>query len=162
MPESVDQFPALLAMEAVPLFRDLGYRFTAAGEGWAEITFDVSPRTLNLYGIVHGGAWLFLADSAMGGALGTLARPDERVITAQSEFRWLRPLEGSTIRARARVLRRGRTLSHCAVELFDPDGVVIGVGNGTYVILPPETGRKRRNPLPGHDSPGESQPPLPI
>ncbi|MCC6386652.1 MAG: PaaI family thioesterase [Dehalococcoidia bacterium] len=162
MPESVDQFPALLAMEAVPLFRDLGYRFTAAGEGWAEITFDVSPRTLNLYGIVHGGAWLFLADSAMGGALGTVARPDERVITAQAEFRWLRPLQGATIRARARVLRRGRTLSHCAVELFDADGVVIGVGNGTYVILPPETGRKRRHPLPGPESAGESQPPLPL
>ena len=162
MPESVDQFPALLAMEAVPLFRDLGYRFTAAGEGWAEITFDVSPRTLNLYGIVHGGAWLFLADSAMGGALGTLARPDERVITAQSEFRWLRPLEGSTIRARARVLRRGRTLSQCAVELFDPDGVVIGVGNGTYVVLPPEERKRRRRPAAAIAGEIDAQPHLPI
>lgn len=163
MPESVDQFPALLAMEAVPLFRDLGYRFTSAGEGWAEITFDVSARTLNLYGIVHGGAWLFLADSAMGGALGTVAKPGERVITAQSEFRWLRPLQGESIRARARVLRRGRSLSHCAVELFDADGVLIGVGNGTYVILPPEDGHRRRRAHPPAEANGhETQPHLPL
>jgi uncharacterized protein (TIGR00369 family) len=162
VPESVDQFPALLAMEAVPLFRDLGYRFTGAGEGWAEITFDATERTLSLYGIVHGGAYLFLADSAMGGALGTLAKPDERVITAQSEFRWLRPLEGMTIRARARVLRRGRTLSHCSVELFDPDGVVIGVGNGTYVVLPPEERKRRRRPAAAIAGEIDAQPHLPI
>ena len=106
----------------MPLFRDLGYEFSDAGEGWAEITFTASPRTGNVYGIVHGGVWLVLADSAMGGALGTIVGPDDRVITAQSEFRWLRPLKGETIRARARVLRRGRALSHCTVELFDAAG----------------------------------------
>jgi uncharacterized protein (TIGR00369 family) len=138
MSAQLDRFPALRQMQDVPLFRDLGYEFTDAGEGWAEITFTASPRTDNLYGIVHGGVWLVLADSAMGGALGTLVEPDERVITAQSEFRWLRPLEGETIRARARVLRRGRTLSHCTVELFDAAGEQIGLGNGTYVVQTPQ------------------------
>lgn len=155
MGESIDQFPALRAMESVPLFESLGYRFTGAGEGWAEITFEASPRTNNVYGMTHGGAWLFLADSAMGGALGTVAGDDEKVITAQSEFRWLRPLRGRIIRARARVLRRGRTLSHCTVELFDADGVLVGLGNGTYVIVPPER-RRRRKPL------DETQPGLPL
>lgn len=128
-------YPALNAMQAVPLFGDLGYRFSGAGEGWAEIEFTATPRSHNLYGIVHGGVWLLLADSAMGGALGTLVEPDEQVITAQSEFRWLRPLRGETIRARARVLRRGRTLSHCTVDLFDAGDTLVGTGNGTYVVV---------------------------
>ncbi len=137
MSDFENPYPALREMEAVALFGDLGYRFTGAGEGWAEITFTASERTHNLYGIVHGGVWLFLADSAMGGALGTVVDPEERVITVQSEFRWLRPLESETIRARARILRRGRTLSHCTVDLFDEQDRLIGTSNGTYVVQGP-------------------------
>jgi uncharacterized protein (TIGR00369 family) len=121
-------------MEAVPLFGALGYRFTNAGEGWAEITLTPGPQVQNLYGMVHGGAWLFLADSAMGGALGTLAGPDELVITVQFDFRWLRALGEGPLVARGRVLRRGREASHCAVDLVDANGTVLGTGSGTYVV----------------------------
>jgi uncharacterized protein (TIGR00369 family) len=130
-------YAVLREMEAVPLFADLGYRFSAAGAGFAEITFTAGEGSQNLYGIVHGGVWLFLADSAMGGALGTVVEPENRVITAQAEFRWLRPLSGDTIVAKARVLRRGRTVSHCAVELFDEEGQLVGSGSGTYVVQTP-------------------------
>jgi uncharacterized protein (TIGR00369 family) len=138
MDDPLAEYPALREMQAVRLFANVGYRFTGAGEGWSEITLEVNEDNVNLYGILHGGAWLVVADSAMGGALGTLCAADERVITAQSEFRWLRPLSGTILVARARVLRRGRTLSHCTVELFDANGTQVGLGNGTYVILPPE------------------------
>ena len=137
-PESLDRFPALLAMQAVPLFSDLGFHFTEAGDGWAEIVFEATPKTHNVYGILHGGVWLMLADAAMGGALATVAEPDERVITAQSEFRWLRALKGNVIRVHARVLRRGRTLSHCVADLYDDVGEAVGLATGTYVVLPPE------------------------
>jgi len=136
-PDPLAGYPALAEMQAVPLFAAMGYRFTGAGEGWAEITFSASPATMNVYGIVHGGAWLFLADSAMGGALGTVAPHGHRVITTQCDFRWLRALDGETIVARGRVLRRGRTVSHCAVELVDASGRAIGHGSGTYVLVPP-------------------------
>lgn len=133
-----DRYPALGEMQAVPLFAELGYQFTAAGDGWAEITFEATSKTHNLYGIVHGGVWLVLADSAMGGALATVAAPEERIITAQSEFRWLRQLNGDRIRIRAEVLRRGRTLSHATADLYDSDDRPIGRATGTYVILPSE------------------------
>ncbi len=138
MPDHLDRYPALRQMQAVPLFAELGYEFTSAGDGWAEITFSATAKTHNLYGIVHGGVWLILADSAMGGALATVAASDERIITAQSEFRWLRPLNGDRIRIRAEVLRRGRTLSHAVADLYDADDRAIGRATGTYVILPPE------------------------
>lgn len=133
---AIARYPALAAMQAVPLFATLGYEFTAAGDGWAEITFTASASAMNLYGIVHGGVWLFLADSAMGGALGTVCVSDERIITTQADFRWLRALSGQTIRARGSVVKRGRSVSHAGVELFDGGGTLIGQGSGTYVILP--------------------------
>ena len=138
MLDFLDRYPALRDMQAVPLFADLGFHFTDAGDGWAEIHFEASPKTNNLYGIVHGGVWLLLADSAMGAALATVAGPEERVITAQSEFRWLRPLTGDTIRIRGEVLRRGRTLSHAVADLYDAGGKAIGRATGTYVILESE------------------------
>lgn len=125
-------------MQAAPVFAGLGFAFSDAGEGWSEITFQASPRANNLYGIVHGGVWLFLADSAMGGALGTVCDPAERIITTQLDFRWLRGLSGDTIRARGRVVRRGRSVSHAAVTLSDEQGREIGQGSATYVVLPPE------------------------
>lgn len=138
MPDHLDRYPALREMQAVHLFNDLSFEFTDAGDGWAEITFTATEKSANLYGIVHGGVWLLLADSAMGGALATIATAEERVITAQSEFRWLRPLTGDTIRIRGEVLRRGRTLSHAVANLYDADDNAIGRATGTYVILEPE------------------------
>jgi len=138
MPDHLDRYPALRDMQAVHLFDDLNFSFTDADDGWAEITFTTSRNSENLYGIVHGGVWLLLADSAMGGALATIASAEERVITAQSEFRWLRPLRGNTIRIRGEVLRRGRTLSHALATLYDAEDNAIGRATGTYVILEPE------------------------
>ena len=138
MVDLFDSYPALREMQEVPLFADLGFEFTGAGDGWSEVTLNVSPRTHNLYGIVHGGVWLIIADSAMGGALATLVGQETKVITGQSDFRWIRPLRGDTLRARGSVLHRGRTLNHCLVDLYDQAGTVVGRGTGTYVLLDPE------------------------
>lgn len=135
MDDPLARFPALATMQATQLFADLGFRFTAAEPGFAELTFEAGERVNNLYGMVHGGAWLFLADAAMGGALATVAGSEERVITTQADFRWLRPLAGRTLIARARVLRRGRTVSHCTVDIFDQEGRQLGAGTGTYVVV---------------------------
>ena len=81
------RYPPLRDMEAVALFQELGYRFTDAGDGWCEITMTASAKTHNLHGIVHGGVWLLVADSAMGGALGTVqAEPGAILNGAQLEF----------------------------------------------------------------------------
>lgn len=124
-------------MQAVSIFDFLGMRFSDWGDGWAELTMLAGPGNQNLYGIVHGGAWLVVADSTMGGAFATVCAPDERIITGQLDFRWLRPLDGDRLVARGTVIRRGRTLSHAKVELFDAAGRQVGAGSGTYVIQPP-------------------------
>ena len=138
-PETPSALPAdarydpLREMQATPLFDLLGFQFTGAGEGWAEVTLRTGPNTLNLYGIVHGGVWLALADAAMGAAISTVVAPGTAVITVQSEFRWLRALSAETMRARGEVLRRGRSLNHVSVECFDPGGALLGRGSGSYV-----------------------------
>jgi uncharacterized protein (TIGR00369 family) len=118
-----------------PIYGQLGFDITDGGEGWLEITLHVSDAVLNADGVVHGGVWLVIADSAMGGALRTLLEPGERAVTGQLDFRWLRPFTGDTLRAVGRVARRGRTLSHCTVELLDGHNTVVGSGSATFVVV---------------------------
>jgi uncharacterized protein (TIGR00369 family) len=118
-----------------PIYDHLGFDITDGGEGWLEITLRVSDVVLNADGVVHGGIWLVIADSAMGGAVRTLIEPGERVVTGQLDFRWLRPYTGDVLRAVGRVARRGRSLTHCTVELLDERDVVVGTGSATFVIL---------------------------
>ncbi|PZC44046.1 MAG: Acyl-coenzyme A thioesterase PaaI, contains HGG motif [Chloroflexi bacterium] len=127
------RFDPLREMQATPLFEVLGLRFSGAGEGWAEVELASGPNTENLYGIVHGGVWLTLADAAMGAAISTVVPAGTAVITVQSEFRWLRALRHPSMRARGEVLRRGRSVNHVTVELRDPDGAVLAQGSGSYV-----------------------------
>jgi uncharacterized protein (TIGR00369 family) len=118
-----------------PLYEDLGFAITDGGEGWLEITLTITGRLLNNDGVLHGGMWALVADSTMGGAVRTLIERDERVLTSQSDLRWLRPIEGDLLRCVGRVARRGRTITHCSVELFDATGRLVGSGGGTFVIV---------------------------
>lgn len=122
-----------------PIYANLGFDITNGGEGWLEITLRVSDAVLNADGVVHGGVWLVVADSAMGGALRTLLVPGERAVTGQIDFRWLRPFDGDTLRAVGRVARRGRMLNHCTVEMLDGHNRVVGSGSATFVVVAGES-----------------------
>jgi uncharacterized protein (TIGR00369 family) len=118
-----------------PIYRDLGFDITDGGEGWVEVTLRISDRLLNVDGVLHGGVWTIVADSAMGGAVRTMISPAERAITAQCDFRWLRPLHGDVLRAVGRVLRPGRSLWHTSVECFDAEGRLVGSGSSTFAVV---------------------------
>lgn len=118
-----------------PIYDYMGFDITDGGEGWAEITLTIPDVLLNADGVLHGGVWTVVSDTAMGAAARTLIEPHERVITSQMDFRWLRAIEGRTLRALGRVIRRGRTGWHCTVECFDQRGVLVGMGSGTFVVI---------------------------
>ncbi|MCC7365790.1 MAG: PaaI family thioesterase [Dehalococcoidia bacterium] len=130
-----EAFPALARMQAPRVYADNGMRFVAAGEGWADLEFVPTERVHNLYGFVHGGVWLMVADSAMGGALGTVAPLEKQLITTQLDFRWLRKFTGAKAMAHGRVLHHGRSISHCEVAITGDDGKPIARGTGTYVVI---------------------------
>ncbi|MGE5594596.1 MAG: PaaI family thioesterase [Hyphomicrobiales bacterium] len=144
--DGLEAAPVLRRMHAVPAYREFGLRFTDAGRGWAELTFEPCEKANNFYGFVHGGVWLLAADSAMGGALATLATEQDQVITTQLDFRWLHRFGGEVAVARGRVRHRGRSVCHCDVEFTDEDGKPFAAGSGTYVVMRPEAG--------GESSPG--------
>lgn len=118
-----------------PLYDYLGFDITDGGEGWAEVTLQIRDVLLNADGVLHGGVWTVVADTAMGAAARTLIEPHERVITTQSDFRWLRAIKGDRLISTGRVLRRGRTGWHCTVECHDQTGTLVGQGSGSFVVI---------------------------
>ena len=118
-----------------PVYDYIGFDITDGGEGWAEVTLQITDVLLNADGVLHGGIWTVVTDTAMGAAARTLMEPHERVITTQSDFRWLRAISGDLLICTGRVLRRGRTGWHCTVECHDRAGTLVGQGSGSFVVI---------------------------
>ena len=91
-----------------PVYDYIGFDITDGGEGWAEVTLQITDVLLNADGVLHGGIWTVVTDTAMGAAARTLMEPHERVITTQSDFRWLRAIgPRAPSRAHRLALHRG-------------------------------------------------------
>ncbi|MCE7032285.1 hotdog fold thioesterase [Lysobacter sp. GX 14042] len=56
----------------------LGIVFTAAGDDWLQATMPVDQRTLQPYGLLHGGASVLLAET-LGSSAGNLCVPPGQV-----------------------------------------------------------------------------------
>lgn len=121
-----------------PIYEQLGFAITDGGEGWLEITLSITEQLLNKDGVLHGGMWTLIADSAMGGACRTQLDPSQRVITTQMDFHWLKAISGNRLKCNGRVLHRGRRVWHCTSELYDAHDALVGFGSASFVVIPRE------------------------
>lgn len=95
----------------------------------AVYSLEIRRESLNPYGMVHGGALYTLADDAAGAA----ARGDGRLyVTQYGDLHFLDNRAKGTIRAEARVRRRGRSTVLVAVDVTDETGALLAAGEFTY------------------------------
>jgi uncharacterized protein (TIGR00369 family) len=101
-------------------------------------TFSMQPRPelLQETGVVHGGILAALADAAAVYVLLPDLPPTKSVTSIELKINFLRPasLEGGPLRAVARLVRRGRTVALCHVELTQGDRP-IAIALSTYAFL---------------------------
>lgn len=126
--------PILTRIARIPIYNTLEMRVGEVGPGRFEVTI---PRRQNYDGIfesLHGGILMTLADSTAAFAILTLTGPDQRMTTTDMNIRFLAPcLTDAT--ARARVIKFGRTLCPCAVDLVDAEENPVAVAQVTYMLL---------------------------
>ena len=132
----VDIDLARRVLAAQPFSVLLGARLVAFGDGVAELEMDVRDELRQQHGFLHGGVISYAADNALTFAAGTVAGPD--LMTAGFSIDFLRPAGGVALRARARVVRAGRTRVVCRCDLFavGGDGVetLCAVAQGTIAV----------------------------
>ena len=117
-----------------PYMASLGVVLLRVGPGLCETALVVRPDHLQQDGVVHAGVTAAMADHTAGGAAGTLAPADHRVLTSEYSIHLLRPAHGKELRCIAKVLRPGRTLSIVESEVL-ADGVLVAKLTATLALV---------------------------
>ena len=151
-PKPVRPPPGWLVPGALGGFhRSVGFTVdpAATGAGVCVVAGEVKARHLNINGVVHGGVYATILDTAMGGGVVTTLRDDEVTATTSLYIEFLRPaVKGARLRARGEVVRRGRHLAFVEGNLYDGEGVRLSQAHGTWYIWAQGDGTWAKRPPP--------------
>jgi uncharacterized protein (TIGR00369 family) len=119
------------------LMAHLGARITHIGPGRVHIVLPARPEVTQQHGYVHAGATSAIADSAGGYAALTLFGEDSEVLTVEYKINLLAPAAGDHLEAIGTVLRPGRTLTVCQLEVYgvQESGARKLVANGQQTLI---------------------------
>lgn len=107
-----------------------GIRLTEMKEDYAKVEAHLNRENRNLYGAVHGGMFLTMADCAAGGAARTNGM---RYVTVSSSFEFFRNTKNQHLIAEGRIKNRGRTITVAEVEIHDGEGRLLC--GGTFTLF---------------------------
>lgn len=118
------------------LMGHLGARISHVGPGRVHIVLPGRPEVTQQHGYFHAGATSAIADSAGGYAAFTLFPDDSDVLTVEYKINLLAPATGDHLEAVGTVLKSGRTLTVCQLEVFGvQDGQRKLVANGQQTLI---------------------------
>ena len=106
-----------------------GIRLTVMEKDYAVVEAHLKRENRNLYGAVHGGMFLTMADCAAGAACRTDGR---KYVTLHGSLDFIRSAETGRVTARAQVKHRGRTTCLVSVEITGEDHTVYASGHYTF------------------------------
>lgn len=95
----------------------IGASLTRVEPGLAEIELPYRPEVTQQHGYFHGGISTMIADSAGGYAGYSLFPADSSVLTVEFKVSLVAPAKGEKLVATARVIKPGRTLTVCDLEV---------------------------------------------
>lgn len=100
------------------LMEHLGARIVHIAPGRVHIELPNRPEVTQQNGYFHAGATSAIADTAGGYAAFTLFPDDTSVLTVEYKINLLAPAVGDRIEAVGTVVKPGRTLTVCRLEVF--------------------------------------------
>lgn len=101
--------------------------------GGVHLELRVDEFHTNLYGILHGGVLMTMADTAMGAACLVC---NKKAVTLELGMDFMHSVPLTTrIRTRARVLHDGRHTMVAECEIFGDDGKVFAKAHGTFYVI---------------------------
>lgn len=121
------------------LMRLLGADLLEVAPGRVRIGLASRPEISQQHGYVHAGATSAIADSAGGYAALTLMPATSEVLTVEYKLNLLAPAAGERLEATGTVLRSGRTLSVCRLEVHAVSGgerTLVAAGQQTLITAP--------------------------
>jgi len=108
--------------KANPFFCFTGIDIVKAEPGNAILSLAVRPELYNGVGWLQGGMLVALADEAMALALYPLLGTNEGIATIAESTSYIKGVRDGTIRAEARVIKKGRRVAFMEAEVTTDDG----------------------------------------
>jgi uncharacterized protein (TIGR00369 family) len=116
----------------------IGAELTRVEPGLVEIALPFRAELTQQHGFFHGGVVAMIADSAGGYAAFTLFPAESSGVTVEYKINLVAPAKGDRLLARGRVVKPGRTLTICELEvaaLADGVATTCAVGLQTMICL---------------------------
>lgn len=128
---------AINAHAAGTLVSNLGIVMTEAGEDWLRGTMPVDARTVQPYGILHGGASVALAET-LGSVAGNLCvdTTKEMVVGLEINANHVRAMRSGVVTGTARALHVGRSTQLWEIRIENDDGKLVCVSRLTLAVVP--------------------------
>lgn len=116
--------------------RTLAMRVVEVGQGSATVEIDADAEIHgNQQGTVHGGLICELADAAIGTAHSTKMAEGETFASIDLKVNFIRPVWKSVLKAVARPIQSGNTVSHYKCEIFREDGKLAAMAISAVMTL---------------------------
>jgi len=122
----------------MPMGETVGFWVDRVEAGSAIVEMDVDGRHSNAMGATHGGMLFLLADTAAGLAYLALLAEGESGTTVEMKINFLRPVLQTRLRAEARIVQQGATLSLAECDVRDSNQRLVARATATMMRL---TGR---------------------
>jgi len=127
-----------------PVARTIGFRLIEIDQGRAVFELEARrDRHANPMGTLHGGILCDVADAAMGTAYATLLGPDESFTTLELKINFLRPIWNGKLRAKGRIVSKGKTVALLACDIFDEKDRHVPAVSSTVLLLSGEMAKGR-------------------
>lgn len=118
------------------VFKALGMVVEALDADETIVSLSVDERHFQHMGLVHGGIYVLLAESAASLAAGcTLKKSDSSVVALEINANHVRSALGGILRAHSRCLHRGRRTLVYDVKVVDGEENLISVARCTLMVV---------------------------
>jgi uncharacterized protein (TIGR00369 family) len=140
-PELVQPFERMMSNRPETLGTLLGMQFLKVTKDELVMTMPVDHRTIQPFGLLHGGASVALAETAASvGAWLNLESPDGLAVGIEINANHLRSVRSGFVTATAKPVYRGRTLQVWQIEITDQQQRLVCTSRCTLAIKSPRKG----------------------
>jgi uncharacterized protein (TIGR00369 family) len=127
-----------------PIMKTLGFRLIEVNEATASMEMETKTELhSNPMGTIHGGVLCDIADAAIGTAHFTTVTDGESFTSIDLQINFFRPVWNEKLRAVARPIHRGRTISRYVCDITRADGKLVAQVTSTILTLRGEAAQGR-------------------
>lgn len=141
MPVAFQLDPSHTGRQMLDRWRDMGLSVggfltrlsclvSETGDGYVKVVCDLDPGHANFVGLVHGGVTAAMVDMAGGGAVMSILKPGQTLLSTDITMRYLNAVPGDCTRiaAEGRVTYSDARKAVVDVKVILPDGTIAAMG----------------------------------